>query len=127
MCSHPGRAVTQFQVRRLINEAYKRAAMIGKVVNRLKATGNWPVNRNVANVTSTRQNDSPTFSTLPSNIQLDVLSTSQVAKPSKLDEFISTLNILSPLRRNSLPGKGRGAQNAVELTSSQYENDLETS
>ncbi|XP_045451633.1 uncharacterized protein LOC123660620 [Melitaea cinxia] len=140
MRSHPGSAVTQYQVSWLINEAYERAATIGNVANGFKATGTWSVNRNifqdhhfsavkalVANVTSAGQNDSPTFSTPSSNIQYDVPSTSQVAKLSKLDEFKSSLNILSPLPRNNLPGKGRGAQKAVELSSSPYKNDLETS
>ncbi|XP_022816222.1 uncharacterized protein LOC111349354 [Spodoptera litura] len=137
MRSHPGSAVTQYQVSRLINEAYERAATIGNVVNGFKATGTWPVNRNIfqdhhfapaeALISNVEQNDSPKFSTLLSNMQDDVPSTSQVTEPSKLEEFKSSLNILSPLPRNNLPSKGRGAQKAVELTSSPYKNNLEIS
>ncbi|KAF9405106.1 hypothetical protein HW555_014011 [Spodoptera exigua] len=61
-------------------------------------------------------------------MQDDVPSTSQVTEPSKLEEFKSSLVILSPLPRNNFqPSKGRGAQKAVELTSSPYKNNLEIS
>ncbi|KAL3265615.1 hypothetical protein HHI36_009819 [Cryptolaemus montrouzieri] len=127
----------EYQASRLINEAYERAAKIDNVVNRFEATGTWPINRNIfqdhhfapaeALVASAGQNDSPNFSSPPSNMQYDVPHTTQVAKPTELDEFKSTLNIPSPLPRNNSPGKGRGAQKAVKLTSSPYRNDLDTS
>ncbi|KAJ2937617.1 hypothetical protein O0L34_g17873 [Tuta absoluta] len=47
MRANPGSAVTQYQVSRLINEAYERAATIGNVANGFRATGIWPVNRHV--------------------------------------------------------------------------------
>ncbi|KAL3273553.1 hypothetical protein HHI36_014987 [Cryptolaemus montrouzieri] len=138
MRSHPGSAVTHYQASRLINEAYKRAAWIGNVVNEFEATGTWPVSRNIfqdhhfaraealiANVTIADQNDSTTFSTPSFNIQYHVLQISQGAKSSKLDEFKSTLNILSPLP--NLLGNDRAAQSVEEMTSLRIKKDSQTS
>lgn len=45
--SNVGRAVTQYQVAELLNEAYGRAATIETAINGFKAAGIWPVNRHV--------------------------------------------------------------------------------
>ncbi|KAL3270018.1 hypothetical protein HHI36_009075 [Cryptolaemus montrouzieri] len=107
------------------------------VVKGFKATGTRLIDRNifqyhhfapalVANVNSAEQNDSVAFSS-PTNMQYMYPPHPSLLSPSKLDEFKSTLNILSPLPWSNLPGKSRGVQQAVELTSSPYKNGLETS
>ncbi|CAH2099325.1 unnamed protein product [Euphydryas editha] len=45
--SNPGRQVTQYQVASLFTEAYQKAAVIGNVTNGFKASGIWPLNRNI--------------------------------------------------------------------------------
>lgn len=47
MRTNPGRAVTQYQVSQLIKEAYERAATIGNIANGFRASGIWPINRNI--------------------------------------------------------------------------------
>lgn len=45
--SNSGKAVSQYEVTELFNQAYQRAATVGNAVSGFKATGIWPVNRNV--------------------------------------------------------------------------------
>lgn len=45
--SHPGLAVSQYQVAQLLGEAYPRAAVMANAMNGFRKTGIWPVDRNV--------------------------------------------------------------------------------
>ncbi|KAL3272955.1 hypothetical protein HHI36_014412, partial [Cryptolaemus montrouzieri] len=90
MRSHSSSSVTQYQVGRLINEPYERAATIANIVYGFKATVTWFVNRNifqdhhfapagalVTNVISAGRNNSPLFCTPPFSREYNVPFISQ--------------------------------------------------
>lgn len=165
MRTNPGRAVTQYQVSQLIKEAYERAATIGNIANGFRASGIWPINRNIfqdhhfapaeallaictesnkqQNLTTSISSQSGQLSVPPTPLESTVTpisrpstpcmnvvampSTSKLDNTSMLEQMKANLNILSPIPKNRMPNKGRGAQKAAVLTSSPYKNDLEVS
>lgn len=46
MATHPGRAISQYQVAELLNSAYSRTASVGVAAKAFSAAGIWPLNRN---------------------------------------------------------------------------------
>lgn len=44
---HPGRVVTQFQTAELFGKAYVSAATMTTAINAFRATGIWPINKDV--------------------------------------------------------------------------------
>lgn len=138
--------VTQFEVSSLLSEAYSRAATLSNAMNGFKATGIWPVNRNIfsdadfipssihSQANNSDQPEDPPRGP-PSNHDMrsqednrpTAVTQSPEGRPGSSRSLAVTVHEIIPLPRpvgrqgNRLR---KGAQKAELLTSSPYKNKL---
>lgn len=138
--------VTQFEVSSLLSEAYSRAATLSNAMNGFKATGIWPVDRNVFSdadfipssihsqaYTSDQPEEPPRGPPsnddrpMRSNEENAAMPQSPEARPTSSRSLAVTVHEISPLPRPvGRPGKRlrKGAQKSELLTSTPYKNKL---
>lgn len=146
--SNPGDKVTQFEITQLLTEAYIQAATTHNAMSGFRASGVWPIDRNVfkdsdfvasenlqiemivddvENFEDTNSETVVTTAESFDNIQVIPNNTIQ-GNILKNNEAVITLNQLSPLPKPTKKHNKRlskGAQKATVITSSPYKNELE--
>ena len=120
-----GKCVTQFQIAQLFGKAYGKAATVATAINGFASTGVWPVNRDVFQ----DHHFSPS-ATLQIPSDVIPLAGTDISQPTKESSLIVPVNQISPLPKAAVSMKkvrSNGTQQAKELTSSPYKNNLEKS
>lgn len=148
-----GQKVTQFEVAALLTEAYTNSATISNAVNGFKASGIWPVNRNVFSETdfvasenllipetaepekedtSVEATDVPAENYVNLTEEDPVPSTSGLTQQEKLrlnknskSVSIAQLSPLPKIVKKLGERAKKGAQKVAILTESPYKNELE--
>lgn len=139
---HAGKAVTQFQVARLIGEAYGRAASIANATNGFRKCGIWPVDRNVYSdadfvgqdnlqtevAVVVEKEDENNGSGDEDNIPLPVFARQQKTRatsPTSQDVSFEEILPFPDLSGNNNSRAGKQAQTAKVLTTTPYKEELE--
>lgn len=134
-----GRTVSMFQVSALIGEAYGYSATVRNATNAFRATGIWPIDRNIFNETDFAASrvlngqDKPDIEQQlqpesSSDDDQPLINLVHRKRPSTSSLAVSIQDISPlPVKKHAKPIIARKSrtQEAVELTSSPYKNDLE--